>query len=125
MKIKNIFKYIPIPIIFTNFGMEKWQAGKSYGFFITVKPDYKYDAGLIEHELVHCKQHYRTFFLHGLMYQFSKSYREKCEIEAYSVQSVYKPEYISQFADFMATRYGLDHSAEHYKEILLRQKAKV
>lgn len=125
MKIKKIFNLIPVPVLFTKFGLESWQAGKSYGFFVVIRPGYEYDHGLIAHELEHCKQHWKTLFLHSLIYKFSKTYREKCEIVAYKIQSNYNPESISLFADYIASRYNLDHSAEHYEEILRNKTAKV
>lgn len=124
MKTKKIFNIIPVPIILTNFGMDPWQAGKSYGFFVTVRPEHEYDRGLIAHELEHCKQHWKTLFFHSLIYKFSKTYRERCEVKAYQVQLKHNPESLSLFADFIASRYGLDHSAEYYEELLLK-RAKV
>ncbi|WP_201353812.1 hypothetical protein [Hydrogenimonas urashimensis] len=52
---------------------------------IVIRPKYRGDIGLHEHELVHCRQ-YRRNFLHGLLWAISKKYRLKCEIEAYKEQ---------------------------------------
>ena len=52
---------------------------------IVIRPKYKADVGLLNHELVHVKQYNRNFF-HGVLYSLSKEYRYKAELEAYTAQ---------------------------------------
>ena len=52
---------------------------------IVIRPKYKDDVGLLNHELVHMEQYNRNFF-HGILYNLSKSYRYKAELEAYTEQ---------------------------------------
>ena len=52
---------------------------------IVIRPKYKEDIGLLNHELKHVEQYSKNFF-HGLIYRFSKSYRYKCELDAYKEQ---------------------------------------
>ena len=59
--------------------------GFALGFVAFVRSDVKQHT--IKHELVHIKQFWRTFGLHLLFYNISKSYRFKTELEAY-VESV-------------------------------------
>lgn len=111
MNIEYIFKIIPIPIFYVE-TMEGGFAGKSHGFFIRIKADCKDDIGLLQHELTHCKQHYRTFLLHGCLYLFSQKYRYRAEIEAYRVQLQYssnKERSAIKFANFIATKYNIDN----------------
>jgi hypothetical protein len=52
---------------------------------ITIRPKYKGDNGLLEHELEHVRQYNRNLF-HALMYKYSASYRYQCELDAYRLQ---------------------------------------
>lgn len=80
--IKFIYKIIPIPVIFTNLFIGDF-AGRSYGFFILMRKDEKENNALLQHELTHCKQFYRTLGLHLILYSVWDKYRLNCEIEAY------------------------------------------
>ena len=59
MKFRIIWKFIPIPIFITN-----WMPARFAGYHIVdivlIRPDYKDDEGLIQHELTHVKQNLRT-----------------------------------------------------------------
>jgi len=68
MKIKN-YPYI---IIVTDVTIPKRFAAIVRGFFIFVRPKYKDNIPLIEHEKVHVQQFWRTFGTHGIWYQFNK-----------------------------------------------------
>jgi len=81
MILKFIYKFIPIPVIYTERFVP--MAGRSYGIFILIKPEHKGNEAIIAHELVHCKQFYRTFGIHGILYNISDKYKLKAEIEAY------------------------------------------
>ncbi|MEA2036915.1 MAG: hypothetical protein U9O94_05365 [Nanoarchaeota archaeon] len=52
---------------------------------IKIKPKYKDDIGLLNHELEHYRQ-FRSNPLHALMYEYIDSYRYKCELKAYAEQ---------------------------------------
>lgn len=88
MKIKFVYKILPVLVLYTDNLDPKW-GGYCYGPFIKIRNKYKDDIGLLEHELTHSKQVYRTIFLHGLFYKFSETYRVKSEVEAYKVQASY------------------------------------
>lgn len=112
MKLAWIYKLILVPVFFTERLLGGF-AGKSYCFFCVAHPTHKHDAGLIAHELQHCKQFYRTFGLHAILYNCSKQYRYKAEIEAYCVQLQFVPIgeldfYIDLFAGFICRNYKLD-----------------
>ena len=94
-------------------------AGCARGPVIFIRPKYKNDKGLLEHEKVHVRQFWRTLGLHGPIYKFSKSYRLKCELEAYSVQLRYSPNSADAFAKFIAEKYDLDITQAEAKEALL------
>ncbi len=88
LKIKRIYKIIPIPIFVVPNKTLRLDA-KSYGLFILIEEENKNDEGLIVHELTHCKQFYRTFGLHNVLYSISKEYRFRAEYEAYTTQYKY------------------------------------
>jgi hypothetical protein len=104
---------LPHVIIYTdnlppNFG------GTAQAFVVKIRPKYKDDKGIHDHEYVHVKQWYRLLFiwllavglavvsewlpleyaviaiagvgLHGLLYLLIPSYRLKAEAEAYAAQ---------------------------------------
>jgi len=105
----TIYGIIPIPVFYVD--DLDWAAGRSYGFFIRIKKDYKDDRGLLEHELQHCRQFYRTLMLHPLLYKFSKTYRYNSELECYRVQlsfSQNKNRSAKHFVKYITTWYKLD-----------------
>jgi len=83
------------------------------GFFIFIRPEFKNNIGLLEHEKYHRKQFIKTFGLSSILYKFSKSYRLKSEIKAYKVQLSYnKPEEIEAkrklYAKYISEDYNLN-----------------
>ncbi len=109
MKIKRIYGIIPVPVFYVE-DLGKF-AGTSNGFFVRIVEKYKDDRGLLEHELQHCRQFYRTFMLpHVLLYKFVSKYRYFAEIECYRIQLKFAKDYesaLNKFANFLATRYRL------------------
>lgn len=111
MKIRMIYGVIPVPVFYVK--SLGWAAGRSNGFFVRIVEKYKDDKGLLEHELQHCRQFYRTFGLHGFLYKFSKKYRYNMEIECYRIQLKFcanRKATARKFAEFLTTRYDLDVS---------------
>lgn len=109
-------------IFYTNLFIKKEYAGQVYGPFIFIRPKFKGDKGLLEHEKVHRKQFFQTLGLHGILYALSKSYRYEAEIEAYRVQLAYcddKQASAEYFSHFIASKYGISVSAKKAKADLL------
>lgn len=77
---------------------------------IKIRPKYKEDKGLLEHELEHVRQFSINPF-HAFMYKFIHSYRYKCELNAYIKQvSLYNYTNITQLywvADALLIKYNL------------------
>jgi len=95
MKIRFIYKMLPA--IFFKKNIE----GKNFNYrattktlFVIVASPLWENEGIIQHELTHVKQFYRTFGLHIFLTIFSKSYQKKIEIEAYKKQMKYSPEHL-------------------------------
>lgn len=84
-------------------------AGITRWFIVLIRPKYKDDAGLLAHELVHVSQFWRSVGVLPILYRFSKKWRLVLEVEAYREQlKYYSDDRRTLFANFLATRYGLD-----------------
>jgi chorismate mutase len=94
-------------------------AGCAYGPVILIRPAYREDRGLLEHELEHRRQWLRSFGLHGLLYLLSDRYKLWAEVAAYKRQLIYSPGRERRFAEFIATRYGLSVSVEEVEGVLI------
>jgi len=82
---------------------------------IYIRPKYSSDIGLFRHELCHADQYAGSWF-HSARYAWSKEYRYKCELKAYTEQiREYKYSSLNQCAwiiTALATKYGLDKRTE-------------
>ena len=105
-------------IFYTNRFIPERAAGCARGPFIFIRPEYKNDIGLIEHEKVHVEQWYRTFGFHSLLYLISKKYRLKSEVEAYKKQLEYSPREADLYALFISTNYNINITKDEAKKLL-------
>lgn len=103
---------------YTNDGVPEGSAGVARGWMIRIRPQYKNDEGLLQHELCHVRQFWvRGPFFHSLRYLWSQAYRLRCEVEAYREQLRFPPasgrdEYRLLYTDFIVNNYGLDVSRQ-------------
>jgi hypothetical protein len=97
---------------YTNFAIPDGSAGCARGPVIFIRPQYREDRGLYEHELVHVKQWFRTLSIHSFLYLLSDRYKLACEVEAYRKQAEYSPQHRPLFALFISRDYGLDITHE-------------
>jgi hypothetical protein len=108
-------------VFYTNFAVPKGSAGCARGPFIFIRPQYRHDKGLLEHEKVHVEQAIRgLFIIHALRYLLSDSYKLACEVEAYRVQLKHSPKNALLFAQYIAHKYGLNISAENAYALLVK-----
>lgn len=91
--------------------------------FIFIKPKFKDDVGLLNHEMVHVKQHWRTSWFHHFKYKDSAKYRFESEAEAYAIQYDSYPDkkHFDIFVELMLEKYGLPFSQHTIEGGLLRQ----
>jgi hypothetical protein len=108
-------------IFITNKFIVEGFAGCAMGPVILIRPEYKNDIGLLEHEKVHRKQWLRTFSIHSFLYLWSDKYKLSAEVEAYKEQAKhYLDDRRPKFAEYIASRYGLMVTKEEALELLLK-----
>ncbi len=90
MKVVFIYKFIPIFIFYTDILVKDWAIGRSLGFFIVIRPGYRFNPYLETHELIHCKQFFRTFGLHWWKYNTDNEYKLRAEIEAFTTEFTHR-----------------------------------
>lgn len=95
-----------------------------------MRPAYRDNIPLIEHEKVHVRQFWRTFCTHGIWYHFNKGYRLRSEVEGYAVQIKMRQELaksprFDDYAGFIADLYNLDVTAEEAKRLLIEEHSKL
>lgn len=95
-------------IFYTNRFIPARFAAYTIGFIILIRPQYKDDEGLAEHEHVHVDQFLCTLGISALLYAVSKKWRLRYEAQAYAAQLEYYPDdRLRLFAHFLSTKYGL------------------
>lgn len=98
------------PLVFyTEFGIPATAAGCARGPIIFIRPKYKDDEGLYQHELVHVKQWVFSLGIHSLLYMVFDWYRMHMEADAYREQLKYYPDDRTEmFAEFLTQNYKLN-----------------
>jgi hypothetical protein len=117
--------------------------GTANGPYVRIRPKYKDDKGLHQHELEHVKQwwiativsavllaaglwHFQqplwqaiaSVGTHGVLYKFIPAYRLWAEVQAHKVQLDYAPHALKHFAKRIATQYGLGITVEQAEKLL-------
>ena len=110
--LKFVYKILPAFVTYSDKGLAPDIGGRAKAFYIRIRPRYKDDIGILEHELQHVRQAYKGLLLiHILRYRYSAKYKFKCEVEAYALQNTfYSDNRLSLFAQFIATKYNLPYS---------------
>ncbi len=122
MKTKIVFGFLPAFVFYGS----KVEGGKTKGIFIRINGKYLDDRGLLEHELIHVKQFYKLPFINEFLYTLFKSYRYKCELEAYAEQLNWYPvetfeDKILRFSNMLLQKYRLDFTYERIEKDLREQ----
>ena len=118
LMIRFVYKILPVLVIYTDY-LPKRFSGYCLGFIVLIRPGARGDTGLLEHELVHSRQFYRTLGVYSILVWISKRYLFKTEIEAYATQLRYSEDLeILRFSKFIAENYGLNVSIEEAEDAL-------
>lgn len=109
-------------VFYTNWLIPAKSAGCARLMFVFIRPEYRDDRGLLEHELMHVRQFYRSPLTHGIRYRLSQRYRLACEVEAYREQMKHADRDLSGlFGLFISRDYGLDVSLGEAQRLLRQQ----
>ena len=123
---------------YTDKGVGDGHAASTRLCVILIRPRYRDDIGLYEHELTHVKQWAAITLIsalviaavslpavgmalgvHGLLYDAAPWYRLRCEVQAYHKQLGYYPDDRAQkFAGYIAGWYNLDVTPTQVLELL-------
>ncbi len=106
---------------YTDKGLSEKAGAKTTLFFITIRPKYLNDRGILEHELNHVKR-----FWNGKdwFYWLSKKVRLVSEVDCYKEQLCWPPaimeyaRYKRYYAEAIAMKYGLNVTAEEAYKLL-------
>lgn len=91
--------------------------GYAVGPVVLVRPGTS--AALLAHEITHVRQFWRCWGLNGLLYQVSRLWRLRFELEAYRAQlAVTGPLPALLFAGMLASNYDLDLTQEEAYRLL-------
>ena len=109
------------PVIYSN-NIAEWQAGFAWGPLIFIRPAYREDEGLYQHELTHVKQWFLTLTLHWFLYRIRR-YRLWAEARAYHKQMQYpdrngKNLSLDDAAERLAANYDLGITVEQAKKYI-------
>lgn len=132
MKIQFIFKIIPILVIYSDFLLKPWMAGRSFGILVIIRESSKDSRGVLAHELTHCEQYFAFTITAGLVigvasmvwgsnpyawillpslfpfaFKFITSFRYDMEVAAYRVHLKYSPGSRDHFARSLVREYKL------------------
>jgi hypothetical protein len=104
-------------IFFTDALVPDGFEGYAFGPLAFIRPRRRDDAGLIAHEETHVEQFWRLPIIHSIRYRWDADYRLACELEAYRVQLTHsladwRQADAALFAEFIATKYDLEITAE-------------
>ncbi len=115
MKLAFVYKILPALVIYTD-RLPEGFAGMAIAMIVRIRPKFKGDEGLLQHELTHVKQSYRLLILfQSLLYLLDDDYRFHAEVEAYRKQLQYSQDRdadVDLFAWFISTKYDLNVSKE-------------
>lgn len=119
LKLKCIYGLLPALVWYTDKISDTRFGGVTNGPLIRIRPKYINDRGLLEHELVHVEQWWRTLGMHGILYKLSSKYRLTSEIKAYRTQlQLSRPSAVDWMVKAIQTKYDLDASAEEIFKLL-------
>lgn len=103
-------------VIYTNYGVR--MGGVTYGPLVLIKPKYKEDRGLLEHELTHTKQFWNPLkWFKGKLWWEVEAYREQLKWYPYANQTE-RLQKAWLFAGFIATKYDLPVTQEEAFKLL-------
>lgn len=80
-----VYKVCPVFNVYTTHFIADEESGSNKGIINVMRPEDR-GTNVLDHELIHAKQCYRTFYLGTIIAYFSETYLAKCEAEAYAIE---------------------------------------
>jgi hypothetical protein len=134
----------PVFVIYTDRFIPKDKAGYCFGFLVFIRKRYRDDICLLQHELTHVEQFYKTLGFALLLWNLNNIplikkisdyviFKHECEAYARQLYCCMKRGYdfnrtLEYFVDFVYNRYGLDkkkYTKQRIKEEILRKYSRI
>ena len=106
---------------YTDANMKENVGGYARFWFVRIRPKYKDDFGILQHELIHVAYWWKYGVIGRLLYKFSKKWRLSEEVDAYREQLKYASDqerYRDMYAGFISKNYGVDVTQEEAVKLL-------
>ena len=119
LKLKFVYGVLPALVWYGENIADQKFGGFANGPLIRIRSKYVIDHGLLEHELTHVKQWWRTLGIHGILYAVSSKYRLASEVEAYRAQlRLCDPSAVEWMIKAIQTKYDLSVPEEKIRKLL-------
>lgn len=120
VEVYHVYKILPAFFWYTDYVLETHQEATTRGMLVIIRKDlieHEIKQEVVDHELVHVKQYYRTFFASPYITHFSQDYLAKIEAEAYAL-ALDKEEEVIIFSLMIQECYTPDVPLERIEEYL-------
>lgn len=120
VEVYHVYGILPAFFWYTDYGLSPNQEASENGILVKMRKYLLEDdlrQHIIDHELVHVKQYYRTFFTSSYRVLFSQEYLAKLEAEAYAI-ALDKEEEVIIFSEMIQECYTPDVPLEKIEEYL-------
>ena len=130
MKVYKVYKILPAFVFINDKFVPKRFGALTIGIFIFLKKKHENNEALIQHELEHVKQFYKTFGMNTICYLVNKKKRIEYEASAYAVQLFYTSkkyfqEKLELFSNYLATKYNTDITPARARRKILEYYDKI
>lgn len=117
MKLRFVYGILPA-FVFYPIKEVPPATASSRGPFVSIY-ELQEEEGVLQHELVHVRQWYRTFGMHPILYHIFRKYRQNSEVEAFRKQLRYTPHKIDIYVGLLTCEYDLYITDTKARELLL------
>ena len=115
--VKHVYKVCPAFIIYTDVYLDSGSCGAARGIIVLINPKSRDDQTVIDHELIHIQQSYRSLFTDWIFCWLDKEHLAKRECEAYAIQ-INNVDNIPIWAKMIQEEYSPNAPLENIEEYL-------
>lgn len=116
-EIHFVYGVCPVFVFYNDSFLDEDQGGVAKGLLVFIKQEYRDCNIVLQHELIHARQSYRTYFLDWILVYLSDSHFAKREAEAYALELTNEDQ-IGGMARFIKEEYNLNVSNEKIEKYL-------